>query len=198
MTQFSTFRFENDVLLIFQADDEFGENDYMLDPFHLNFFYRHVRALLGELYIRHFEHGKQKFPSFTLFLDTHIKQTKIISNSTMSLFISTTRPFDYNASDQLKSWGTRAEMRETSLLLKIEQYFSPTERSPSNGGVLGKTALENSPRKTSVRERRDGSPAREIRVIRLGVLEVAVLPQGRATMERFSTVSKILERSARK
>lgn len=76
-----------------------------------------------------------------------IEQMKIFSQLIMSLFISTIRPFDYDAKYKSRKWETRAEIREKHLLLKAERIFSPMETSSSNQLVLDKNALHDTPRK---------------------------------------------------
>lgn len=85
---------EKDILLILKATDYFVTNDHRPTPFHTILLYKCARALFDELQIQDFQQGKEKFPIFTLSLNTEIEHRNRISHSVMSLFISTMRPFD--------------------------------------------------------------------------------------------------------
>lgn len=80
--------------LMFQGAISVVKDDRKPTLFHPNYFYRHEKPLLDELHVRRLEEDKGEFPIIALFLDTTIHQTRTISHSIMSVFISTVRPFN--------------------------------------------------------------------------------------------------------
>lgn len=82
-----------------QAADEFVNSDYKPVTSQEYSSYRQTSALLDELHVCHLERTKQKFSTFTLFLDKAIQQNIIISHSIISLFISTTCSFENDGGD---------------------------------------------------------------------------------------------------
>lgn len=59
-----------------QTVTAFAEKNHRAAPFHAKYFRRHVRALLGELFVRNLEEIKETFSSFVLFLDRKTYRTK--------------------------------------------------------------------------------------------------------------------------
>lgn len=82
-----------------QTTDALVKNIHEPPHFHANVFHRNAGALLDELYLGHPEQDKKNSPIFVLFLDTKIQQNNITSRSLMSLFLTTMRAFDYDATD---------------------------------------------------------------------------------------------------
>lgn len=58
------------ISLVIQGVDAFVKNNQKPAAFHSNHFYRHTRALLGELQAHHLEQKKEMFSTFTQFLGT--------------------------------------------------------------------------------------------------------------------------------
>lgn len=101
---------DEDILLMAEAAGTLVKNDYRSDPFHARSFYRYAQAHLDELHPLHFEQDVEKLPTFALFLDTKLQQTKINCHPTMYLFISAMRAFDYSVEYKSKKWKRKAEM----------------------------------------------------------------------------------------
>lgn len=155
---------EVDILLIILAADAFVKNNCNPAPFHKNYFYRHFKAFLDELYVRHLKQGKETFATFALFLDKNVQETKIIFHSIMSQFISTILSFDYNARDKSNKGDTKAKIRKKRVMLRVERHFGPVESFCSNRGNLGKYAMKDIPRKMSLYNHRDRSFAQEVKI----------------------------------
>lgn len=64
--------FEENILLIKQAADEFVKKDGKRAFPHANLFYRHTRVLFGKLHVRFLERNEEKLPNFALFFATKI------------------------------------------------------------------------------------------------------------------------------
>lgn len=60
--------------------------------------------MFDEMDARYLGQNQEKFPSLALLLETKIQNTKSIYHSTMILFISTMRSFDYDAKDKSNKW----------------------------------------------------------------------------------------------
>lgn len=84
------------------AANEFIKNDHKPATFHTNLFFGDAKVLLGELQLRYFELDIETFPTFALFVDTKIQQTKKVSYPIISVFISTISSFEYDERDKSK------------------------------------------------------------------------------------------------
>lgn len=92
--------------------DTFVTNNRRPALFQTDSFYRNDKALVVKSRATHLEVKKGKFPTFAVFLETNIQQTKIISRSTISLFISTMRSSHFYI---------RRNLRNTKKELKYEK-----------------------------------------------------------------------------
>lgn len=88
---------EEDIVPMMHATEALLKNNHKPSLLHANELYGSFRALFDEIHAPRFEQNKQNFPTFVLFLDTEIQQTKTISHSTMFLFVGTMLRCDYNA-----------------------------------------------------------------------------------------------------
>lgn len=77
------------ILLMGQVSDAIIKIDHNPARCYANFSYTNARSMIQELHVCPLKQYKENFPNFALFLDTNIKQTKIISHSIMSPFIIT-------------------------------------------------------------------------------------------------------------
>lgn len=98
----------------------------------------------------------------------------------------------------MKKWETKAEVQENHLLCKFERYFSPTEDTSPNRGVLSENASKDISRKMYLRKNRDSSTAKEVLTINLDDLKVDSLPKRRTRMERCTTPSNTTTKSTKK
>lgn len=94
---------------------------------YVNVFRGNGKAVHDELQLCHFSQEKANFPNFALFLDINIQQMTNIFYLIISLFINTTRPFDYNATGKSKKLDANAAMCEKPVLLICERHFSLAE-----------------------------------------------------------------------
>lgn len=136
--------------------------------------------MLDNLHVRGLEQDQEKSSFFALFLHSKVDQSKLISHSSASLFISTIRPFNYNARERSKKWEARELMLEKRLFLNIEQQCSPVETWSTNQSVPGENFLEDAPRKKSLRNERKKRMEKQFKIINLNDLEKLLL-QKRAT-----------------
>lgn len=97
------------------------------------------------------EINHEKFSIIALFHYNRIQQTKNISQSLMSLFVTTTRSFDYDAETKGKDAKKKAAVQEKHLLLKVEQHFGFVE---TEHGALGENVWHEAPWKRNTREKR--------------------------------------------
>lgn len=99
-----------DILIMIQAADAFFRNNHKPTPYHVNFIHRHAKAVLDKLHVGGLNKDWKKFPTFALFIDTKLQQTKIIFYFMMSLSLNTEFFSDYNARDKPKKWNAKAGM----------------------------------------------------------------------------------------
>lgn len=79
---------EEHIFLMIQTGDIFLKDYHKPSPFHAWTYFKRKTALLDELHVCHFEQDQEKCPSFAL-----LHRTKIISHSTILLFIRAIPPF---------------------------------------------------------------------------------------------------------
>lgn len=102
--------FEEYSVFMIHGTDAYVKKDSKPVSFHAYMFYEHARAVPDELHPYRLYQEKIKLPTFALFLDAEIQQTKMISFSLMPPFISTIKPIDYHTTGRSKMWETKAEM----------------------------------------------------------------------------------------
>lgn len=69
----------------------------------------------------------EKFPTFALYFQTNILQSRNITHKIMSLLNTTMRDLDYDIRKKSQRWEVKAEMRKKSLPLKAGGHFNRAE-----------------------------------------------------------------------
>lgn len=93
---------EADIFLTNKSADVFTKNDHLPTTFHAVSFKMDATAPFDELHAFRLERDQKKFSTSALFPENAMQQTKITSLAIISRFITTNRPFDYDAGDQSK------------------------------------------------------------------------------------------------
>lgn len=160
-----------------QTADYFIKNDNKPATFNTSWFYGYVWALLNEFQFLNLKQEKKKFPTFSLFLDTKIQGSIIVSHSKLFRTICTMPPLHYDVVSKSNKQKKKAELRKKSLLLNVKQRFSRAENYSYNRCVPCENSLQETPRKTGMRNKMKGSSAGEVKIIRIDDLEVAFWPK---------------------
>lgn len=172
-----------------QATDTFVRNIHKPTSFHAHHFYHHAIALLDELHVRHMKHNKERFPAFTLFLQTKIQQTRNMTHTIMTLFITTMRHYNYDTMDKSNKSNVKAEMQEKHWFLKVDCHFNFAETASSSKSVLGENAMKAVRKKKCLRKARSTNLTEEIEVIELDDLESEMVPPNKAAKnDQYSTL----------
>lgn len=93
---------EDDILRMIQAADVLFKNDGNPALFHETSFHKLANDIHDGPHVQQLEQHEENFPTFAVFLETMIQQTKIMFHITMSLFITSMRPYDYNEKVKLR------------------------------------------------------------------------------------------------
>lgn len=99
------------IFFMIQAIELLVKHDHNPSRFHSNSVYKHAGSLLDELYRRGLEQYKENCPTLAPFLDTTIQRTKITARLIIYQFISTMRPFAYDAREKPRNWETNNELQ---------------------------------------------------------------------------------------
>lgn len=180
---------EWDILLIIQDADMFVKNDQKPAILHANSFYRQIRTLLEELHLHRLKPKNEELMIIAIFLDTKIRQIDVVSQTIMSLLVSTMRPFDYYAGDKSKEWTKMVEMRDKRLLLKDERHFKTVENASRNEVVLDQNYLKSTSQKGQ-RAIGDSRSVQEVEIINLNNLGVVSLPKIGTIKEKSTAPNK--------
>lgn len=87
-------------------------------------FYKHDRAVFNELYARHPEQGKYKFPACALLCETDIDQTKLISHQSKTLFYTTKCAIYISKRSRWKRYERRWSTQNASFVDDRESFQS--------------------------------------------------------------------------
>lgn len=98
---------EKNILLMNHASIAVVKNDHKRAFLHFNFFYKHPRALLHDNFAHHLLQGKEKRSTSAWSFNSKSQETRVICYSSLSVLVSTMRPFDYNARDESKKVGEK-------------------------------------------------------------------------------------------